>query len=88
MHKYIIIELTYNFKKNKNIKITNKIIKIKEEVAKALEIARAEKVIGHSLNAKVTLYADEKEYEFLIVPLELFKPIKPPKTPPVADISP
>ncbi len=43
----------------------NHILELKEIVAKELEIARAEKVIGHSLNAKVTLFADEKEYEFL-----------------------
>ena len=43
----------------------NHILKLKEIVAKELEIARAEKVIGHSLNAKVILFADEKEYDFL-----------------------
>ena len=43
----------------------NKIIKIKEEVAKELEIKRAEKTIGHSLNAKVIIYSSGKEYEFL-----------------------
>lgn len=43
----------------------NHILELKELVAKELETARAEKVIGHSLNAKVTLFADEKEYEFL-----------------------
>ena len=43
----------------------NKIIKIKELVSKKLEEARSEKVIGHSLNAKVTLFANKKEYEFL-----------------------
>ena len=43
----------------------NYILKLKEMVAKELEIARADKVIGHSLNAKVTLFADEKEYDFL-----------------------
>ena len=42
-----------------------KIIEIKEKVAKELEVARAEKIIGHSLNAKVTLYAEGNEYEFL-----------------------
>ena len=42
-----------------------KIVSLKEEVAKKLEEARAEKVIGHSLNAKVILSAEEKEYEFL-----------------------
>ena len=43
----------------------NKILDLKEKVAKELELARAEKVIGHSLNAKVTLYADGENYEFL-----------------------
>ena len=43
----------------------NQIIKVKEEVAKALEVARAEKVIGHSLNAKVMITADTKQYTFL-----------------------
>ena len=43
----------------------NKIIKVKDEAAKALEVARAEKVIGHSLNAKVIINADKENYEFL-----------------------
>ena len=43
----------------------NHILELKELVAKELEVARAEKVIGHSLNAKVTLFANDKEYEFL-----------------------
>ena len=42
-----------------------KIIKIKDEVAKKLEMARANKEIGLSLAAKVTLYADKDEYEFI-----------------------
>ncbi|MBR1803195.1 MAG: isoleucine--tRNA ligase [Clostridia bacterium] len=41
-----------------------KILELKNMVAKELERARAEKVIGHSLNAKVIIAAD-KEYEFL-----------------------
>lgn len=49
----------------------NKIIKIKELVSKKLEEARSEKVIGHSLNAKVTLYAENDEYEFLLENKEL-----------------
>lgn len=49
----------------------NKIIKIKELVSKKLEEARSEKVIGHSLNAKVTLYAEKDEYEFLLENKEL-----------------
>ena len=43
----------------------NHILELKEMVAKVLEVARAEKVFGHSLNAKVTLFAEEKEYKFL-----------------------
>ena len=43
----------------------NKIIKLKDIVSKKLEEARAEKIIGHSLNAKVTIYANANNYEFL-----------------------
>ena len=43
----------------------DKIIALKEEVAKKLEEARAEKVIGHSLNAKVILSADGNEFDFV-----------------------
>lgn len=40
-------------------------IELKELVAKRLEDARTEKVIGHSLNAKVTLFAEGEEYQFI-----------------------
>ena len=43
----------------------NKIIALKENVAKKLEEARAAKVIGHSLNAKVVISAEGTEYDFL-----------------------
>ena len=43
----------------------NKIIKIKEDVAKKLEEARSAKLIGHSLNAKVNIFAQGEEYVFL-----------------------
>ena len=43
----------------------NQIIELKELVAKELELARAQKIIGHSLNAKVTLFANEDKYKFL-----------------------
>lgn len=43
----------------------NKIIKLKDIVSKKLEEARTEKIIGHSLNAKVTIYANANDYEFL-----------------------
>ena len=53
----------------------NKIINVKEAVAKELEIARAEKIIGHSLNAKVTIYADEEEYKILKENEEIILPV-------------
>lgn len=43
----------------------DRIIKIKEEVAKKLEEARANKVIGHSLNAKVIITTEGEELEFV-----------------------
>ncbi|HWI54049.1 MAG TPA: isoleucine--tRNA ligase, partial [Desulfobacteria bacterium] len=43
----------------------DRIIKIRDEVAKALEAARREKVIGHSLDAHVTVYADAELMTFL-----------------------
>ena len=51
---------------NKELEIKwDRILKIKEDVAKKLEEARAAKVIGHSLNAKVVISAEGEEYEFL-----------------------
>lgn len=43
----------------------NRIIKLKEDVAKKLEEARAAKIIGHSLNAKVIISANGEEYDFM-----------------------
>ncbi|MFZ5639408.1 MAG: isoleucine--tRNA ligase [Bacillota bacterium] len=42
-----------------------RIIKVREEVARVLEGARKEKAIGHSLDAAVGIYADAALYEFL-----------------------
>ena len=53
----------------------DKILKIKEAVAKKLEEARAEKVIGHSLNAKVIISAEGEEYKFLNDNKELLKDV-------------
>ena len=50
-----------------------KIIKVKNIVAKDLELARAEKTIGNSLDAKVTLYAEGEEYKCLKENEELIK---------------
>jgi isoleucyl-tRNA synthetase len=46
-----------------------KLIDIREEVSKVLEIARQEKTIGNSLNAKVTLFMQQSLHDFL-KPLE------------------
>lgn len=43
----------------------DRILEIREKVSKELEVARQEKVIGHSLNAAVDLYPDENTYNFL-----------------------
>jgi len=43
----------------------DKIVKLKDLVAKELENARANKLIGHSLNAKVIIYAKEEQYNFI-----------------------
>lgn len=52
-----------------------KLIRIKDEVAKKLEVARANKEIGLSLAAKVILYAEGDEYEFIKDKSELLKEI-------------
>ena len=43
----------------------DRIIKIKEEVSKVLEEARAQKLIGNSLEAEVIIKSDKSRYEFL-----------------------
>jgi isoleucyl-tRNA synthetase len=53
----------------------DKYIKIRDEVAKKLEVARANKEIGLSLEAKVILYANGAEYEFIKGKEELLKEI-------------
>ena len=53
----------------------DKIVRIKEIVAKKLEEARADKIIGHSLNAKVTLYAEEDLYDFIKENLKLLQSV-------------
>ncbi len=42
-----------------------RIIKVRADVSKALELARADKVIGHSLDAKVTINASAEDASFL-----------------------
>ena len=52
-----------------------KIIKLKDIVAKELENARAAKTIGHSLNAKVTIYAEGEQFKFIKENLELLQTV-------------
>ena len=52
-----------------------RLIKIKDEVAKKLEKARAEKEIGLSLEAKVILFAEAEEHDFIENNKELLKDI-------------
>ncbi len=52
-----------------------KLIKIKEKVAKQLELARENKDIGLSLEAKVSLFAEGEEYEFIKGKEDLLKEI-------------
>ena len=53
----------------------NKLIKAKDEIAKQLELARAAKEIGLSLEAKVELFAEGEEYRFLFDKTDLLKEI-------------
>ena len=43
----------------------DKVLKVREVVTKALEEARTRKIIGHSLGAAVTVYADDEWYKLL-----------------------
>ncbi|HEX3014966.1 MAG TPA: isoleucine--tRNA ligase [Desulfobacteria bacterium] len=43
----------------------DRILNFRDAVSKALELARQEKVIGHSLNAKVNIFPTPEQYEFL-----------------------
>ena len=43
----------------------DKLIAVRDEALKALEAARADKMIGHSLDAKVTLRANKNDYVWL-----------------------
>ena len=52
-----------------------RLMKIKEAVSKKLEKARAEKEIGLSLEAKVILYAEAEEYDFIKDKTDLLKDI-------------
>ncbi|MCX7923238.1 MAG: isoleucine--tRNA ligase [Clostridia bacterium] len=58
----VIKEAYYNEKLEEK---WDRILDLRSDVSKALELARANKVIGHSLNAKVTIYAEGKNFDFI-----------------------
>ncbi|WP_408955970.1 isoleucine--tRNA ligase [Natroniella sp. ANB-PHB2] len=43
----------------------DRLLQVRKDVSKALELARNEKVVGHSLDAQVDLYAEQELYDFL-----------------------
>ncbi len=43
----------------------DRILALRSDVSKALEVSRANKIIGHSLNAKVIIFADGADYDFV-----------------------
>jgi isoleucyl-tRNA synthetase len=47
----------------------------RSEIAKALEIARKEKLIGHSLDAQVTIFASSQDLEFISAHLESLRTV-------------
>lgn len=52
-----------------------KFIEIKDVVSKQLELARADKIIGNALDAKVTITASENEYKFIKENEEIIKQV-------------
>ena len=52
-----------------------KLIGYREEISKSLEVARANKEIGLSLEAKVEIFAEGEDYKFLAGKEELLKEI-------------
>ena len=53
----------------------DKLFELRDDVMKALEIARADKMIGKSLDAKVTVYTDDKEHYALLSSFESQLPL-------------
>ena len=66
--KYVVFEeIDNNSRYNQSAEKTekwNKLIEIREDIKKALEIARAEKVIGSSLEANIVLNCSDDIYDF------------------------
>jgi isoleucyl-tRNA synthetase len=78
MHEAILAEFPKYDEKYKDAKTEadfDKILYIREIVKKALEEARADKIIGSSLEAKVTLNCDDSLYNFCLPIIDNLKTI-------------
>ena len=53
----------------------DKLIEVRKEVLKEIEILRGEKIVGHSLESEVTIYADNDTYELLMENLSELEPM-------------
>ena len=65
MHLTSLPLVIAEWKDEKLAKRWKQLLKIRTVVTKALEEARVRKLIGHSLDAAVTIYAEEEQYDVL-----------------------
>lgn len=65
VHMELFPEVNENFIDDKLAEKWKLILNIRKNAAKALEKAREEKIIGHSLDAEITIYAPEDIYNIL-----------------------
>ncbi len=65
VHLTRFVDIPEEFKDDALAERWQRLLDIRQEVAKALEEARKNKEIGHSLDAQVTLSVNEKTYDFL-----------------------
>jgi len=63
VHMALLPKVNEAFKDDQLAKEWKKIIDVRGEVTKALEEARVKKIIGHSLDAAVTIYTDDGLYD-------------------------
>jgi len=65
VHLTSLPSVTAEWKDDKLAKRWKQLLKIRAVVTKALEEARVKKIIGHSLDAAVTIYAEDEHYDVL-----------------------
>ena len=65
VHLMLLPEVRKEWKNEELAKTWGRLVKVRGEVTKALEEARIKKIIGHSLDAAVTIYADGELYDML-----------------------